>query len=328
MIKIADRFRPFSHKPGESCMIPCSSWAVEAYPTEIRIFGDEASFSLQLNLTGPVEGFTLEQDLEKNVVRVFGRAKEGYFSFQIVHVGKTIMISLKRGKSISYQFDGKSGVLEKDQFLEIQAEDAFIQSHLERLSLGMNKKLDWELVSRRGDLKEILPILFFLGQKAECVEVPIIIGELDIFLKRHFNHILFPKRVIDKRLGISGQDIPSQFSLAAILYKSYETIRSLFLKEENGEVLILPHLPAQFIYGRMTGLKTAKANFDLEWTKRKLRKVRIEALVSGPLAIKWPKDVDSFRIKNRPQEKGEMISRSDEIVLRPGQIYYLDKFQK
>lgn len=309
-------------------MIPCSTWAVEAYPTEIRIFKEGESFSLQLNLTGPVACFTLEQDLEKNLVRVFGRAKEGYFNFEISHIGKAILISLKRGKSMSYQFKGKGGVLERDQFLEIQADDAFLQSHVERLSLGMNKKLDWELVSRRGDLKEILPILFFLGQKAGQADSSLIIGELNNFIKKHFEHILLPKRVSDKRLGLSGQDIPSHIPLSAILSKSYEAIRSLFIKEEKGEVLILPHLPVQFVSGRMTGLKTENAIFDLEWTKRKLRKVRIVALTSGPLKIKWPKDVDSFRLKLRPQEKGKMISPSDEIILIPGQITYLDKFQK
>ena len=167
MIKIADRFRPFSHKAGQICMVPCSTWAVEAYPTEIRMFRNEESVSLQLELTGPVDGFTLEQDLEKNVVRVFGRAKEGYFHFEIAHKGKVLLISLKRGKSIPYQFAGKKGVLEREQFLEILTDEAFIQYYTERLSLGMNKKLDWDLVTRRNDLKEILPVLFFLGQKGD-----------------------------------------------------------------------------------------------------------------------------------------------------------------
>jgi len=73
-IKIAERLRPFSHTPGASCLIPGTCFAVTAFPTLLRIDQHE----IKLKLTGPVSNFTLQQDLEKNCVFVFGKAKEGH----------------------------------------------------------------------------------------------------------------------------------------------------------------------------------------------------------------------------------------------------------
>ena len=324
MIKIRDRFRPFSHRPGAKCMIPKSNWGVEAYPTEIRIFREEQVIPIYLELTGPVQGFTLEQDLEKEVVRLFGRAKEGYFNFEIAHEGRVITIVLKRGKSIAYRFGDKRGVLQRHQFLELSVEEASLPFHTERLSLGMNKKLDWDLVIRRLDLREILPVLFFLGQKID----PCDMQYTEPYLPQQFEGILVPLRKSRQGLGLKEETIPSTFQVSAVLRKSYEAIRNYFIEEVNGEVAILSNLPSEFVSGRMTCIKTSKAIFDIEWTKRKLRQMRIEALQEGVLSIRWPKEVDSFRLKHRPQEKGRMVNKDEELLLTSGQIYYLDKFQK
>ncbi|MBM3193354.1 MAG: hypothetical protein FJZ59_03880 [Chlamydiae bacterium] len=311
-------------------MIPKSNWGIEAYPREIRFFFEEKSISLELDLSAPIKEFTLQLDLEKDVVRVFGRAKEGYFHFEIFHEGKKIVTTLKRGHSIPYSFAGKKGVLERHQFLEIETERAFEDYQLERLSLGVTKKLDWEMVIRRGELKEILPILFFLGQKvdSDLSDSSFSIDSIQSFIKAHFDFMLVPKRSVEKRIGTTEKDLPEHIKFSAILYKCYEHIRSFFLKEEKGAVFIFPNLPKEFIYGKLVGLKTSKAIIDIEWTKRRVRKVRVVATGSGVLEIKWPKDIDSFRLKNRPHEKGKMVSSSDDIILSPGQIYYLDKFQK
>ncbi len=327
MIKIADRFRPFSHAPGAMCMIPQSSWAACAYPTEITVFCDEQNYILNLRLTGPVEGFTLQQDLERNVVSVFGRAKEGYFNFEISHRESIIVITLKRGDSIPYEFNGKSGVLKRNDFLEIQVEKAFPLIHIERLSLGMNKKLDWDLVSKRGDLREILPSLFFLGQKVSSRTVPLPHQELLTFIKNHFHHILLPKRIVEKRLGLVSEDILPEISFSAIIFQTYSLIRALFIDETENEVSILPNLPKEFVFGRILGLKTSKAIIDIEWSKRKLHKVRITPTQDGALQIKWPHNINTFRQKGCPRKKGVISSFKDEIQLTAGQVIFLDRFQ-
>ena len=83
---LTNAIRPFSHLPGESSMLPKSSWSVTAYPTRVELenLGEaKEKISFLLELEGPIEGFTLMQDLERNFVRVFGTAKEGYFSYRL-----------------------------------------------------------------------------------------------------------------------------------------------------------------------------------------------------------------------------------------------------
>ena len=328
MIKIADRFRPFSHTPGAMCMVPGSNWALEAHPTEFRFVCGESEFFLNLGLTGPVEGFTLEQDLERNVARVFGKAKEGYYHFQIGQFGDALVIRLSRGKSIPYTFAGKTGVFERGAQLEIASEPVLCQDHVERLSLGMNKKLDWDLVVRRGDLREILPVLFFLGQKTSINKVNFSIQDLELFVKNQFYSILVPSKVGGQRLGLKLQEIAPHISNVEILNQAYQAIRALFIQEENGQISILPALPKEFVFGRALSLKTSRAIFDLEWSKRKLFKVKITGIQSGILPIVWPKDIDAFRFRHSPQKKGKMVTVADEILISPGETIYLDKFQK
>mgnify|MGYP002132264055 FL=1 len=329
MIKICDRFRPFSHTPGAQCMIPKSNWGLEAYPSEIRFFSDEKSFSLVLKIRGPVAGFTLEQDLERGCVRIFGTGKEGYYHLIIEQRGGLLGVTLKRGAPLSYLCLEKEGMLQKGEFLELSVDSVEILPGEERLSLGMNKKLDWDLVSRRGDLKEILPVLYFLGQKAprpSIEEFPQI--SIEELVTCYFHSILVPSRESDTRLGLSLPQISGKVPLAAILYKSYEAIRALFIEEKGDEISIFPHLPPKFVCGRMCGIKTKRAVLDLEWSKGRLHKMRVEPLSQGPLRIRWPKDIDSFRLKEGPREKGRTVSHIDTISLELGQIIYLDKFQK
>ncbi len=79
-ITIAERLKPFSHLPGSSCVIPWSSFKVQAFPA-LLIFENLITFEKQeyrLNWKGPVLDFTLELDLEKGVVWVYGKTQEGH----------------------------------------------------------------------------------------------------------------------------------------------------------------------------------------------------------------------------------------------------------
>src|ERR1700688_868586 len=84
-IDIAQRLRPFSHVPGAACLLPKSRWQVQVFPT-LLLFKNLQNGELlkwELDLKGPVRGFTVEQDLEKSHVRVFGHSPLGYVCYVI-----------------------------------------------------------------------------------------------------------------------------------------------------------------------------------------------------------------------------------------------------
>src|SRR3989344_6077351 len=142
MISIALRLRPFSHRPGTTVVIPKTPWQVQVFPTLLRFTHliSFETFEKNLDIQGPMLDFTVELDLEKCCVRFFGHAAKGYH--QLVFTEKDVPSSL------------------------------LLQESKERLSLGMHKRLDWELVCRRRDLKEIFPVWFRLGQLVPFVETP------------------------------------------------------------------------------------------------------------------------------------------------------------
>jgi hypothetical protein len=136
MIVIAARFRPFSHKRGSACLLPGTHEVVRAYPHLIQI-GD---IEVPLPNDPYLHDFTLQQDLERNCVFVFGKT----YRIKIV--------ATPDGIAVGPHFFPKKMHLHLPQ-------------EIERLSLGAHKAQDWDFVLRRMDLREILPPLYMLSQK-------------------------------------------------------------------------------------------------------------------------------------------------------------------
>ena len=148
-IEIKNKLRPFSHRPGTRCLIPLTTWEVQVFPTKVFFRNLASSLSvekkeLQLPVKGPVQGFTVLQDLEKARIEVFGRGQGGYFRFFIT------------GQSLEF----KAGEVTLLEFIE----KIHPLARLENLFLGVSKKQDWDLVQRRMMADELFPFLLRLSQ--------------------------------------------------------------------------------------------------------------------------------------------------------------------
>jgi len=144
-ISIAERLRPYSHLPGSKLLLPLAGTRVQVFPALLKIEGED----FPLSLSGPVKNFTVQQDLERPSIRVFGEAREGYFRYR-----------LEDGNCIIERDPGKVLAGLPKTFSNKKTELPF----LDKLSLGSHKSQDWELIRRRLDLKEILPLIMRLGQ--------------------------------------------------------------------------------------------------------------------------------------------------------------------
>jgi hypothetical protein len=314
-ITIAERLRPFSHLPGASCVIPWSSYKVQAFPA-LLIFENLNTFEkheYKLDWKGPVKEFTLELDLEKGVVWVYGKTCDGHRRICIEMQEAGIAIDKK------LVFPGTQ-----------------VMPHpLERLSLGMSKKLDWELVSRRQELAEILPIWFRLGQMVpkggtasifqECEKLDVINTYLKLFLVG-FEGILSP-RVSDT----AHQGIVSEFpeSRLILLTEGAKYIRALFFKETAESWDFLPCLSPEFHAGRFVQLTTkAGDKIDFEWSKKLLQKVVIHAESDREILICLPKPLKSCRLRTSLKEKGRRHLMENPLILCSGQKLFLDRFEK
>ena len=326
MIKIAQRFTPFSHLPGTSCPIPLSSWMVRAYPTLLQIYNDTDCHDLSLLIQGPVEGFTLLLDLERSEVNVFGRGQQGFFSLQLKGVSNGIALSLKRGVEIPIHFEGEKSILFKGTPLIIKTGEGNLEVfYKERLALGVSKKLDWDLVKRRGEREEIFPVLFFLGQQVLGDRIDIE-SDWELFFSAGFSNLLVPEREDINHLGLGWKGISNHISRASLLRWSYFKIREQFILQENDKVTILP--TKTFHSGKMEKVDVGKGKLSMQWRSYQLRKVAITPMEDSWWHISFPKGIVSFRIRKSLRERGKIHCVNDPFWLQGSSSYFLDNFQR
>ncbi len=316
-IKIAQKLRPFSHTPGATCLIPGTCIPVAAYPTLLRIGAHE----IPLPLTGPVKDFTLQQDLEKDCVYVFGKAPQGYFKLRLYATNSSFHLRREKGPL-------------KD--LEIPHEFFFqIKANPERLSLGNHKSQDWDLIKKRCDLKEILPLLFLLGQKIPVIPPQPLKGTahllelspgktlfgLECLFKAAFTQMLIPRLTDDQHQGLAPTE-PAAGDPCFLLQETYKLIRSLFFHQNERRLAILPNCP--FDAGRLIHLKAPGiGEIDLEWTKKKPRLIHIHASTSGDALLELPQEIKTYRVNKSHRQK-----RGEPLRLTAGKTTFLDRFEK
>lgn len=339
-IEIAERIHPFSHLPGAACLIPGTCWVVEAFPTRLKI----GHFELKFSLTGPVEDFTLEQDLEKNCVRVFGKAQEGFFRLRIEGSDSGFDIHAERVPNKGLPYRGiEDGVFKSKEKIHIPAEVPFhLPKTTERLSLGNHKDQNWDQVLKRADLKELLPVLFFLGQKiprippqplegtARLLEMPKERKDLEKaligFFKAAFKKIFIPRLVDDHHQGIAP-DESAEGNPFFLIQEGAKTVRGLFFHQNERRLKFLPSLPVSLDAGRMIQVKAAGiGEIDFEWTKKLLRRVVIRATTPGEIIIELQNELKTFRVRTSLKEKGHRQSKTEPLRLEAGKTYFLDLF--
>jgi hypothetical protein len=294
-IAIAQKLRPYSHIPGAMCALPGTRFIVEAFPTLIRIENLEIPIG-----DAPAPEFTLQQDLESNCVWVFSK---------------------KYRLRIKARADG---IECNDRFFPIQM-DFHLPEQWERLSLGKQKAQDWDLVWRRFDLAEILPVLYGLGQKIPAVPpqphtgtARLLDGDLEPLCRAAFHKILVPRLRDDQRQGYCAdeQALGNPFYL---LQEAAQRIRSRFFRQQERRLRFFPD--SSFPAGRMTNVQAPGiGTLDFEWSKRRLRRAIIRAVSDGETLLEGC----SFRMKTDPKEKGKR--RAEAFFAESGKTYFLDQF--
>lgn len=339
-ITISQKLNPFSHTPGTNCLIPGTKFGVQIFPTLIRLY-DLTTSSPKLisetnfELTGPVREFTVEQDLEKGAIRVWGHYQEAYMRYNIQAKENSILLNVERGpekySKVLFSIDQTSS----------------IRPPTERLSLGSHKKLDWDLIKRRLELEDILPIWLRLGQwtpelkPTEYYGTATMLNELkepltiyqtflNIFLAG-FEGILFPRLIDTQYQGFKLPEIPhgSDISPLILLKEGALQIRKLFIQQDNAHIHILPLLPPQFHAGRFINIDCGKYGLlDIEWSKKQIKRLIFQAENNSELYFHFSKEFKKFRLRKREGEKGAWVECGAALAVEAGQTYLLDNFQK
>jgi len=314
-IKIAEKLRPFTHRPGMKIPVPGSQLILQAFPTLLRVFQEgEVIQEIPLRVSGPVKEFTAQLDLEKGKIHVWGRG------FRVA------------------VFAGKNGIqmrVKKGAFDNIGSEEPVLEARdFERLSLGSHKSQDWDGVTKRNNPVEYFPIWFRLGQLIPPVPCEAAGGTLSL-LKSDFDslcalwHAGF-EGMLSPRLEDSdfqGFDLPpasSQSTPTPLLSEGWKKIRELFFRETDEQMFILPKLPKEFHCGRLVGVKTIDGvTLNIEWSKKQLRRMEIYSPNDRNVMMNFPKPLKSYRFGNEKR-----VGTGNFLQLEKEKWVILDNFRK
>ncbi len=340
-IEIVDRLKLFSHSPGHIMMIPGTRISVRAFPSAL-IFIDEqgAQTEFLLGLKGPVDPFTVEQDLERREVRVYGDSAQGYFRLAIgvqdlslvLRFEKTPLLGISLGDKTF--FSGEVLEIMKDVFV-------FKEEVQERLFLGSSKQKESDLIRRRKDLREVFPLWHLLGSITpnvdnlsfslleEAIQKKDKKTVYDLFFHAylaHFSPGLVPRAEDEEKQGLVSLGAFSR----CLLPKGSSYIRSLFFQEKEDGFHILPCLLPLFVCGKMIRIKSdSGCLLDIEWTKHRLRRMHIAVKKDQILKLHFPSDVESFRIKTSLKDRGKIFPGKGSVVsVKAGDLLLFDLFQK
>jgi hypothetical protein len=345
-IAISDRLRSFSHKAGHQVMVPGTLVSLQVFPTELIWTSPEGVHSsLVLDLKGPMDPFTVEQDLEAKLVRIYGQSQNGYFRM-CIKVEKTGVVALYFEKTpkdgICTQYRQEPKRFFSGDFFSLCVVEKMGVSAREKLFLGIDKQKEWEKMRDRKDLREILPLWHALGSMIPSEKntdrfFPVLQEAIkkkerqkvyDLLLLTylaHFSAGLFPRKEDTEKQGIP----PLVDCANDLLSQGSRSIRSLFFQENEEGLHFLPCLPSQFVCGKMVHMQTKSGLvIDMEWTKHRLRKMKIVVDEDQEVRLHFPAEVKSFRIRRSYKDRGNIVCASAEPFSFSKGTIWLDLFQR
>lgn len=346
-ITIAERLKPFSHKPGVRFVIPGTQFSAQIFPALIRIYdltnkNPTIVQEVPVQVRGPVNDFTAQQDLEKGIIKVWGHTLDGYMRYTIsAGTEARISIAIEKHPHPNHK-------LIADEYCTATSEGPKIT---ERLSLGKSKAQDWTLMHRRQDMSEIFPLWMHLGnitptQQSLNSQTPSLLNEcrqaisdlrrmeiLPAFQNLYlaaFDDGLSP-RLNDTvfqgfSLPVASEEASSSLQ---ILTEGAKLIKSLFLQSNQQTIHILPVLPPEFHCGRLLQITCGTTGIcDIEWSKKIIRRVIFTAIEEASVHFCFQNDVKRFRLRQNAVERGTVVPCGSTIEVKKGQQYFFDHFEK
>jgi hypothetical protein len=366
MITIDKPMKPFSTLPGVTMVLPLSNFYITAYPMcfVIKNKDNNKKVKLLLENTGEVSGFSCYQDLDRAKVIVRGNGEiAGFFSFSFEVIGDDITLTVNRcsidgislkmvyeDKKISTKkyFAGEDIVISKDK-------KAMSKAPVEKLFLGCNKALNWDVIKRKNNaLNTVLPIWFMLGQLTQqsgCVnEKKGVIGLIDYckkaieekrcdiigkrlskILKAGFTSMMVPQVYDSNYYGIIPIDMALDETIDPyyLLTEGYALIRSLFFMQTENKFSVLPTLPKEFCSGRMTNIACdGYGHMHIEWTKKKIRQMSFLSQKTFDMKLVLRPDIKKFRVRRNKKDKGVIVLANETVSIKSHEFYFFDRFEK
>lgn len=232
-----------------------------------------------------------------------------------------------------------------------------------RLNLGVHKAQEWEMISRRGELCEIIPFWLRLAELTPQIGPPTTepmrlipqwgtaallqrcytaqnngdrqgaVQALQAFFQTAFTNWLIPRFSDEAHQGYCLPAAKEEsFCPLNMLAVSGWLIKRFFVQMELQQAKalhVLTALPAQFVCGRLRHYDCSGLGWlDIEWSKRQPRRMIFWSHSHEQLQFIFPKEIKSLRMRCGTADSGKRLTCPLTLLLRQGQQYLFDHFTK
>ncbi|MCH9633701.1 MAG: hypothetical protein S4CHLAM7_04340 [Chlamydiae bacterium] len=356
-IQIKNKLKPFSTRPGIEIPFPISKHIFKIYPTVLEIINEQdLLLKVELFFKEPPNQFIsffnlvknrveVELSFDKGVVHYHLRIKENKLFFQVKRCGfKSFVLKMegKEKKSLKMHINQECVLVE-----EIDQKSP--ENSLEILSLGSHKKQQIEPLLERKDPKEILPLVFLMGQLGSFERTKHLEGSLNCIKtlqknRRQKNHDqLLPDLLPVFNQSFSGllapylEDInfwkptPSKFtkpraSRFSLLSELYFEIRHFFLTRTKNELFILPHLPPECYCGRLVNVEESGLTLQMDWSKKLLKMLHIYSAKEHTIKLVFQSPIQKCRV--RVDNTTLVFKNKSSFTFEKSKTYFFDRFEK
>lgn len=350
-IKIDHPLKPFSHVFNTKVVIPHTEYVATIAPCLLKLdsFACERHLEIKIFVEGPIQEFTVESELLKGKVVVFMQTKRGYLRYLVFREKGDLVMHIEKTPEHGVRIECNQ--LDKTYFkgeqIAITSLEAFEEDpNFEQISFGCYKAQDVDLMQRRKNPKEFLPLILTLAKivpliapsckMAGCFELlPGIHKERDpkkldehlisIYLAA-FEGIFCPRSNDTDYQGLTSSI--SEENPLCLLPLLKETILECFCRFEGGHLSLLSLLPHSLDAGKITRLKVPFGLIDMEWSKRKVKSIILSVEKSFSFYLSCTQGLKSCRVRSKNDTRGKIHNLSEEMHVTEGMGYFFDKFAK
>jgi hypothetical protein len=324
--------RPLTRRPGSWAPIPGCRWQVQLFPTQLRLLGPAQERQIiDLNITGPVQQWTAQLDLDHQEIRIWGRAQD-FFLFRLGVVNGALVLRGKRA-------DDLNRVLVE----QLTSPAACV----ERLQFGCHAMQDVERLNAHV-LPQIVPTWFRLGmalehQAQDPAELSLMgrwaqalqnqdrrqAAELILQLRRAGFQDLWAPQQVDHQFWGFGLP-PTLSDPFHLLAAGARLLRKMILTSDEDSCTLLPLLPKELPAGRFLNAQWPGVGaLHLEFTRGRPRRLVLEPHVSRSVRLVWDGDHARVRVLKEgvPIREGErQLKSGDPLEIVAGRSLHLDRF--
>lgn len=339
---------PWSHTPGIEGWLAGSHLFAKIFPTKLELYACEGKKTSKIDqLTFPQlcysQDWTVFFDTLRQRTTVQGHAKGEFFRYQLEINQEGVF--LRSQKDLHYEKGGALSLLKRgEKILLWKGETSTARYNPPRLFLGCNKDPNLDRILHKPDLLEIVPLWYqFGGALSSRLRTPSLLtscvyaiehkeeGNIAEALAHYFRAgvkgYFVPKSFDDLYHGFQEPLLPEELPLEEIHGAIHSSIRSLFLRQENSTLFLLPCLPKEWRSGHLLRETLSSLSLiSIEWRKGVPRRVLIHATADEDISFVLPHSLHQFSLSILGKRGSCKVLSGNTITLKKGSRYLLDHF--